>query len=100
MAVKEVEIHPHIPIFDHILGKGLHTGKHWATFVSLVDTLEKRVERSEFDPLLVQEIEGDYMVWKPLELKKAMKDTLVFGRSRKLSWWTIFSPWGGVARSP
>ena len=41
--------------------KGLLPGKHWATVVSLVDTPEKRVDRSELVPLLVQEIEGENM---------------------------------------
>ena len=52
---------PHIPIFEHSLGKGLLPGKHWATLVSLVDTIEQRVDRSDLDQLLVQEVEGENM---------------------------------------
>ena len=74
VAVKEVEIPPHIPIFEHSLGKGLLPGKHWATFVSLVDTFEKRVERSDLDQLLVQELEGENMGLGPLDLTKEMEE--------------------------
>ena len=91
VAVKTLEIPPHVPIFDHSLGKGLLPGRHLSTFVSLVDTFVNRVPHSELDPLLVQELEEDNLGWGPKELEKEVESYIGTREGQKKLLWTEFS---------